>query len=159
VNKLFGLIVLGLAVAVGFGSISGCPAKVGTTVITIMGTAGDVKADTTMKLTIIKAGEAPPPSAKLTLTLPPEVDGDIKMGSAKFDVMVKRENYDKDVKLTFKTDAKGVTFKGDTIPAGMDKVTVDVTIDKTATAGTSDLTVHAMGGDAKADGKTKLVLK
>jgi hypothetical protein len=250
VNKFFGLIVLGLAVAVGFGSISGCPAKKtdtakggggggggtgdkkitltatdlsvpadkdkgtfdvtvkrdggvtgdvaltykdvpdgvtlkggdtiakdkdsvtvdvtidkakakpGTTEITVMGAIGDVKADTKMKLKIAKAGEGTP-AASLKLTVPGEIDAEIAKKMASFDVKVARENYAGDVKLTFKGWPTGVTVKdGDTIAAGKDSVTVNLTIDMaTAKAGSSDVTVNAMGGDAKAEAKTKLVLK
>jgi hypothetical protein len=252
VNRLFGLIVLGLAGAVGFGSISGCPpkkatdtagktpvntgssggkltltvpaevkletdkdkgtfevkvkreaplegeatitfsgapdgviinadpiakdkdtttatitldkakAKAGTYDITVTGKVKDEEAKAKMKLilTTPKGDGGGAQTAKpFTLTVKPaEVDADIP-GKSTFEVSVTREGHTGPVTLKYKGIPTGVTFQGDMIPADKDSLKVDVIVEKTASKGTSEVTVDAHIGDSKAEAPLKLKLK
>ena len=140
-NRLFGLIVLGLAGAVGFGSISGCPAK---------------KTDTSKPVVAKSSGD------KLTLTVPGEVTLATDKDKGTFEVKIKRESpLEGEATITISGAPDGVMISADPnpIPKDKDTSTATVTLDKAkAKAGTYDITVTVKVKEEEAKAKMKLVL-
>jgi uncharacterized membrane protein len=140
-------------------AIDKAKAKAGTSDLKIVASSGETKTDAAVvKLKIVEKGGGDK-TAKITLSAPEKVDGVIKDKKGSFELKVTRDNASGEIKLTYKGEPKGVTFKTDSIAAGKDSVTVDFAIAEDAKAGDYDVTIHGMVGDAKADAKTKLVLK
>jgi len=131
-------------------------AEAGTPELTIKVSVGETVGEAKTKLKIAKAGEPAPKEAKITIK---GSDITVEQGKkANFDVTVTRENYDKDVKLSFSKVA-GLTFKGDTIKAGENKANVEVSAAADAAKGDHDVTISSVGGDAKNDTKIKVTVK
>lgn len=167
-KRLIGLVILGCAVVIGFGSIAGCPKKE-TNKKTDIGTGSSNKeTPATNKETPGTNKETPGTNkeghdkkdAKFVVTVPGDYEVEIAKGKGDFKVTAVRENLTGEIKLKFDGIPKGVKFNYGPIAAGNDSARVDVEIDKgEAKAGTYDVTLLATHGELKQDVKMKVKLK
>jgi hypothetical protein len=119
---------------------------------------GGKSADATLKFEVSKAG-AVPAAGSFKFTAPDKAEAKIADKKGSFELKVKRDMLDGEIKVSFKNEPKGVTFKADSIAAKKDTTMVEFTFDDTAKAGDYDVMVHGMSGEAKADHTIKLTLK
>jgi hypothetical protein len=135
-HRLLGLLVLGLVVTLGFGSIGGCK-------------KGDDKKDEK------KGGDSG--SKKLTVTA--EGPAEVKQGeNADITIKIAREGFDEDVSVSGKDD-KGVNISAGKVAKGKTDFKTNVMVGKDAAEGEHKVVITAEGGGKEATTTLKVIVK